>query len=219
MARAVDRSRRCCVALALACGGCLVTEVDLRTAPPAGGDAACGWRERFDAAAGECRPCTYRLPHPIDGCPCAWRYLPAPLPYCDAPEAYYECLPCAGDIESCNAYDRESGTGRDCALLGRCCAELAVAPGATPCCAAGEALACVLDPVASQGSLVFRLDCLPDPCCVGGPCPNGSGDCAAWQSCSAGVCTPACEPGVSECQVVLGRDGLACLCVEVVTPP
>jgi hypothetical protein len=196
---------------------CVVDTVDLRddTAGPSPADATCGWRERLDPRRGSCVPCEYRLPHPLLACPCAWEYLPADLPYCDAPDAYYDCLPCSGSIAACNAYDAATGTSSNCASLTRCCDELAQAPGATPCCAAGNAFHCVYDAAASSSTDVFRAGCVSEPCCVGPPCPNGPGDCAAFQTCDAGHCTPVCEPGRETCEVVASQGTLTCLCVDV----
>jgi hypothetical protein len=203
------------------CDACVVDTVDLRqeTDAQAPGDPRCGWRERFDPLRGTCVLCSYRLPHPLLACPCAWEYVPAPLPYCDTDDAYYDCLPCKSDISACNAYDTQTKTSNNCSSLVRCCDELETAPGATPCCETGLSFECVYDAAASRDTDVFRAGCVAKPCCFGVPCPDGTGDCAGFQTCVDGLCTPACEPSVEECAVVASQGSLTCLCVDVGIPP
>jgi hypothetical protein len=202
----------------LGMSSCLV-DLDLRGPPRApAGDSQCGVQQRFDPILGKCLPCIYASPAPHLACPCAWQYLPADFPYCDAPDAYYTCLSCTGDIMSCNAFSATDNTSYDCSLLHACCDQLQDNPQATPCCPAGEELWCVFDPQADEAS-PYVVDCLAEPCCTGSECPGGSVDCQSWQDCTSGVCTPACEPGEQECQVFVTQEALACACAPVGSPP
>jgi hypothetical protein len=195
---------------------CLVQEIDLRSpTDPQPLVETCPANQRFVSGSG-CVDCV-TMEDPLLTCPCAWAYYqPGPLPYCDAPEAYYVCLPCSGDIDTCNAYDATSGTSQDCFLLESCCDQLAADPGSTPCCEEPDLLRCVIDPAGASGERL--VGCQPPDCCQGDPCPGGPPDCEPWQSCSAGTCTPACHPTLEVCDVIASGGGLACVCNEVIAP-
>jgi hypothetical protein len=171
---------------------CVVQELDLRSR----GDGQplvvhCEPGHRYAAEQG-CVPCRV-LDDPREACPCSWQYEDADLPYCDAPEAFFRCLPCTGDMETCNAYDAATGTSKDCFLLASCCAQLAADAGSTACCQEPDQLHCVIDP--GSDPQAARVGCLPPDCC-----------------------SPACNPSTETCDVVVHGDGLACVCNEVIAP-
>ncbi len=221
--RTVHHGAVWCAAAALiatASLSCIEQVVDLTV--PSGSSSAvderCGWRERINPETGACAPCKYRTPDPAEVCPCGHDYGGGELPYCENDDAYYECRPCVGGPEACAALELDSafglGTTRDCSLVIACCDELAAAgAGTEPCCAVDLRLRCALD----SGSVEIGppvVSCESEPCCRGMPCLGGDTDCAPWQTCDNGRCTPACQPVLEEC-----RSDLACNCQEVLATP
>jgi len=170
---------------------CLVQEIDLRTPPdPQALVMTCPTGQRFIEDRG-CVHCE-TLPPPLTTCPCGWlAFQPADLPYCDTPEAFYHCLPCAGDIDSCNSYNPADGTSSDCFLLERCCQQLAEDADSTACCAEPDVVRCALEPE-QTGALV---GCLPRNCC-----------------------NPACHATREVCAVVASEGDLVCVCNEALAP-
>ena len=210
---------RLVAAVGLASGlsvSCLDQVVDLRRVRSTGDpEPVCGWRERVDPLTGACASCVV-LPVPSETCLCAWASQAAPFPYCDSPDAYYECLPCAGGLDACNDFTAGMiadalGATRDCARLSQCCADSAAHDPAGSCCPCGDVLECVLVPDADPERNLFAVRCQPDPGCGGTACPNGSIDCQSWQQCVAGACAPVCPPGQ---ELTCG-----CVCQDVPNPP
>ena len=172
---------------------CLVQEIDLRTPPdPQALVVTCAADQRFIEGRG-CVHCE-TMPPPLTTCPCGWwEFQPTDLPYCDTPEAFYQCLPCTGDINSCNAYDPTNGRAHDCFLLERCCDQLAEDADSTPCCEQPDLVRCALEPYPENaGALV---GCLPPNCC-----------------------NPACHPTLEVCDVVASQGDLVCVCNEAIAP-
>jgi len=180
--------------------GCLEQTVDLRSKPPspeADADVPCVAGERLNPEHDVCEPCTVMAPPPEQVCPCDFRFVAREFPYCASAEAAYECAPCTGSITHCRTFSAGSGTTTSCELLAACCRELALAPGALPCCAQGAKVDCA--PAGILGE--YGVSCVTESCCEGTLCLQGQSDCAEWQTCDAGLgrCVPACEPGVEYC--------------------
>ena len=204
--------------MALGLSGCLVQVIDLRSEPRAEPPAGCGAAERWDEASERCVPCIIMSPAP-GACLCRdVAFRSAPLPYCENEEAYYECLPCEGGVSSCSdlvptGVPGMLGRTATCERVRDCCAALAVSPTRpAECCPCGSTLVCEPDG-GDPGLPPFVVRCDPEPTCWGADCPNGSTDCAAWQQCETGRCTPACEPSVEQCCV-----GCGCTCRPVDSP-
>lgn len=197
-------------ALATGFASCVRVDVDLRpnTDNEHTGDAdvTCAPGERVDPQTGACAPCLFReAPEAV--CPCGFTYSPAAFPYCDAPQAYHECEPCpvGGSINDCQTR-LDDGSIRDCALLYVCCQELRQGPN--PCCPTDQALLCYSDDDAGSGGFAYR--CLDASCCES-PCTSPA-DCAAFQTCVQGSCTPGCHPDTEYCN----RN---CTCTVQAAPP
>lgn len=189
-------------ASALTLAGCMLEVVDLR---PTGADElplVCGESERTNPETGSCEPCTVRSGPPATACLCAHSYHPSPFPYCEGEQADFDCLPCEGSIDDCNAYDVDSGEVSSCSSLRECCSELEAA--GSPCCPQGESVYC---PELGGGD-ALGFDCCR---CLGTLCSAG---CEAWQSCDTtqtpARCTPACKPTGTDAEYCCIDCGCTC---------
>jgi hypothetical protein len=197
-------------------GGCILDTVDLRYRLPDQSPPTCDAGLRYDSASRACVACTVMSP-PSGECLCDWEYRPAELPYCEGLEAYYVCQPCQDSIRACNDLTPSTtgvglGSTFDCDRIHACCADLAGEhPRRAECCACGATLVCEPDTTDPEGAR-FMVRCDPEPGCHGAACPNGVTDCLGFQTCDAGVCTPACNPVTETCSLEAG-----CMCEAV--PP
>ncbi|MEK7704040.1 MAG: hypothetical protein AAB426_03710 [Myxococcota bacterium] len=184
---------------------CLVERVDLTGDVTHTDPSECAPGTRLSPATGRCRTCITRTPAPEDTCLCAWEYHASPYPYCNGAEDDYDCLPCAGDITSCNAYDATTHVVSSCDRLKACCDELAAV--GSRCCAAGTDLYCPLDAWTSTLSYACCA-------CVGAVCDNDL-DCDLGQSCDTnqvpGRCTPPCKPTEPNAEICCVDCGCQCV--------
>lgn len=195
---------------AFVAAGCMVETIDLRGEQPADLPSPCTAGERRDPSSGECAACI-TMPEAPGDCLCRGvTYSPAAFPYCDTSDAYYECLACSGSIAACTDFTAAAsadamGVTANPERLTLCCDTL-LTTGAKPCCPCQSVLHFEIDDVESGN---WRVSCLPTPECVGVRCPVGD-ECAAWQTCVMGTCTPACHPILETCSVDSG-----CVCQSV----
>ena len=188
-------SLRLVLLAALAAAGCVMQVVDLRSEAKGDPPAPCAPSERLDPDTGTCATC-FTMPLPPGNCPCvAVVPKPMPFPYCDTPDAYYDCGECKGSIFACADFTPDAGDlGRlglthDCARMADCCAQLALATPPVACCPCGSTLTCELDTGAPESGQ-FIVSCDPPPTCD----PPCSSDPASPELCCT-ECGCQCIPG------------------------